>query len=78
MQTEQIINRNSAMFKSNMKSNHRAEFFKDATVLDGYSLMQKWFPITWKHILTHKIRIFLQVIGLQDFMRLLKHKIKTK
>lgn len=78
MQTEQIINRNSAMFKSNMKSNHRAAFFKDATVLDGYSLMKKWFPITWKHILKHKIRIFLQVMGLQDFMRLLKHKIKTK
>ena len=76
MQTEQIINRNSAMFKS--KSNHRAAFFKDATVLDGYSLMKKWFPITWKHILKHKIRIFLQVMGLQDFMRLLKHKIKTK
>ena len=78
MQTEQIINRNSAMFKSNMKSDHREAFFKDATVLDGYSLMKKWFPITWKHILKHKIRIVLQVIGLQDFMRILKHKIKTK
>lgn len=73
---DQIINRNSAMFVSIPKNNNREKFFTDANNMDGYSLIKTWFPITWKHNLKHAARVVLRAIGVQDVLRLLKHRIK--
>lgn len=72
----EIISSNSAMFKSVIENSQREQFFEDAHTMDGFSLFNKWFPITWRHVLKHELRILMNNLGIQDKVRMLKYKLK--
>lgn len=56
----------------------RDEFFKDATVLDGNELFNKYFPITSKQRVKKIIRIILLKTGLYSFIKYLIYSKRRK
>lgn len=57
------------------KSEKREQFFKDAVILNNRSFFDKYAPYDIKYKLKNYIRYILWKIGIQSFIRNIKHKI---